>query len=123
MGSLALLVDVGVLYLAKPALGVYGGRVLSFLAAATFTWWLNRIWTFATAPGLSWMQLLREWLHYLALMGVGGAVNYLSYAGLVAWQGPTDPWPLLGVALGSVTGMGVNYLGASRLLDRQRPSA
>ena len=41
-GLLGLAVDVGVLYLAAPWLGWYAARALSFLAAATVTWRVNR---------------------------------------------------------------------------------
>ncbi len=43
VGTAAFVVDTTVLYLALWAgLGLYAGRVVSYLAAATFTWYGNR---------------------------------------------------------------------------------
>ena len=47
VGTIGFVVDLGVLYVVAPTLGWYGGRVLSFLAAASVTWALNRRFTFA----------------------------------------------------------------------------
>ena len=51
VGAVGFLVDVGVLY-AMHGLGLdlYTARVVSFLAAATFTWLGNRFFTFGTPP-------------------------------------------------------------------------
>ena len=46
VGVVGFGVDVAVLYLVAPLLGWYGARVLSFIAAATATWALNRRYTF-----------------------------------------------------------------------------
>ncbi|RYY93794.1 MAG: GtrA family protein, partial [Comamonadaceae bacterium] len=76
-GLLGLAVDVVVLYAVAPLLGWYAARVLSFLAAATVTWRLNRRLAFAdAAPHASpW----REYLAYLSAMLGGAAVNYAIY--------------------------------------------
>lgn len=81
-GVLGLLVDMGVLWLAVPWLGLYGGRVLSFLCAATSTWAFNRRQTFAPT-GRQGRTLVAEYLAYLGTMSVGGAVNYSAYVGFV----------------------------------------
>ncbi|MGH8328291.1 MAG: GtrA family protein, partial [Steroidobacteraceae bacterium] len=49
VGVCGFVVDVTVLYLALALLGVgpYVGRGISYLAAASFTWYLNRRITFA----------------------------------------------------------------------------
>jgi putative flippase GtrA len=108
IGALGFVVDVAVLYGAL-ALGAgwIVGRALSFLAAASFTWAVNRRYTFA-ATASRW----REWGRYLASMAAGMLVNFLVYA-LVLWLLPAAWWtPGLAVACGSAAGLGVNFVSA-----------
>lgn len=108
IGALGFVVDVAVLYGAL-ALGTgwIAGRALSFLAAASFTWAVNRRYTFAATASL-W----REWGRYLASMAAGMLVNFLVYA-LVLWLLPAAWWtPGLAVACGSAAGLGVNFVSA-----------
>lgn len=88
-------------------------RIPSFLFAATLTWWLNRSWTFRDNPDL---PLLRQWLKYLLAMKAGAAVNLLVYATALVTSDSIYLYPVVGVALGSLAGLTVNYLLASRLV-------
>lgn len=120
VGAAGFGVDVATLALTHNVLGVYGARLLSFLVAATATWLLNRYLTFRHSPAA--VDLLREYVRYMGLMAGGGAVNYLVYSCL-AWrfeQGTS--WLFLYVAIGSIAGLAVNYLGASRWLYRPMKS-
>ncbi|WP_077000270.1 GtrA family protein [Variovorax sp. KK3] len=110
-------VDVTVLYLAAPWLGWYAARVLSFVAAASATWALNRRYAFAARH--SGGSLAREYLGYLLTMLGGAVVNYGVYVlTLHTWRGP---WvPALGVALGSIAGLVINFLSARYLVFRAR---
>lgn len=117
-GTLGFLVDAGVLYLAIPALGLYGGRALSFLCAAAFTWAFNRMITFAERRSGSPLHLELSW--YLLLMLGGGSVNYTLYAWLVANLPAIAREPVWGVAAGSVAGMLVNFALARWLLFHGR---
>ncbi|QQR70077.1 MAG: GtrA family protein [Alphaproteobacteria bacterium] len=120
IGVVGLLVDMGVLMMAVHGLGLdpYSGRLLSFLAAATGNWALNRYVTFKRhdrgAP-------LRQWARYLAANGVGFAVNYSVYGLLVALAPMVKAQPLWGVAAGSVAGLGVNFLASRRFVFRAHP--
>ena len=116
-GLLGLAVDVGVLYAASPLLGWYAARVLSFLAAATVTWRVNRRYAFAdAAPHASaW----REYLAYLSAMLGGAAVNYAVY--VLVLHNLAGPWAAaIGIAFGSAAGLVVNYLTARYLVFRKR---
>lgn len=120
VGVAGLAVDVAVLSLLHQALGVYGARLASFIAAASTTWWLNRRLAFASRSAA--MGLWAEYVRYMGLMLGGGLVNYTTYS-LLAWQLSQTPlWLAIYVAAGSLAGMTVNYLGASRLLYRHRES-
>ncbi|WP_431274505.1 GtrA family protein [Variovorax ureilyticus] len=115
VGAIGFVVDVGVLYLASPHLGWYGGRVLSWTAAATATWLLNRRFTFrARRSGAS---IVREYAHYMLTMLGGALVNYAAYVLTLRWAGGS--WgPALGVAVGSCAGLVVNFLSARYLVFR-----
>ncbi len=115
-GGLALLVDIAVLYALKGAMGYYGARAVSFWCAATFTWWFNRTFTFqGTKPSSIWA----EYLAYLSSMVVGGVLNYGAYVlSLQAFE-VVRAHPELGVAIGSLAGLGFNFLSARRILRKQ----
>ena len=112
-GGLALFVDIGVLHLCQPYLGVYGGRAVSFLAAASFTWLFNRHITFkGPKPG----SIVREYLTYLSSMLVGGAINYGAYVASLHAFDAVRAQPAWGVAIGSLAGLTVNFLSARRIM-------
>lgn len=117
VGAIGFVVDVAVLYLAAPLLGWYGARVLSFLAAATATWVLNRRYTFSARNAGN--SVLREYLGYMVTMLGGAVVNYGAY--VLVLHGFSGPWaPAAGVALGSCAGLVVNFLSARYLVFRAK---
>lgn len=120
VGGIGFLVDAGLLWLLlKAGFGYYGGRLLSFLAAATATWILNRSFTFrrespsATHPA-------GEWLAYLGLMVIGGVVNYGTYAATIELSELVRRFPVLGVALGSIAGMLINFWTAKTMVFERK---
>ncbi|MDA7418371.1 GtrA family protein [Xenophilus arseniciresistens] len=119
-GVLGFVVDAGVLYLLAPWLGWYGARVLSFWAAATATWLFNRRYTFADGAARGGAALWREYGGYLLAMLGGAAVNYGCYALALQLLPPAGWVPLLGVAVGSLAGMGINFLSARWLIFRRQ---
>jgi putative flippase GtrA len=118
VGAIGFVADATTLVVARDWLGVYGARVLSFLVAVTVTWLLNRQFTFKGRE--AGVGILGEYARYFGLMAAGGIVNYATYS-LLAWQFDQGPLALvLYVGAGSIAGLLVNYLGASRLLYRRR---
>lgn len=113
-GAAGFLVDVGVLYAVAPLVGWWAGRVLSFLAAASATWQMNRRLAFADARAES-RSGWRQYLRYLASMLGGAAVNYAVYAATLHAVSAGYA-AALGVALGSVAGLAVNFLSARFLI-------
>jgi len=105
IGIGGFVVDTLVLYTVKGALGLYLGRVVSYFAAATFTWALNRRFTFVT---LRPAPRFKQWLEFLAANAVGAVVNYAVYSALVAWTSAAD-MPVLAVAAGSIAGLTFNF--------------
>ena len=107
VGFAGFLVDSGVLYLLKASLGLYLGRVLSFICAVISTWLLNRYITFRQRR--SGMSLNRELQNYFMMMVGGGVINYCVYAALIYYSNTVAEQPIWGVAIGSLAGMLVNY--------------
>jgi putative flippase GtrA len=115
VGIGGLIVDTAVLYAAMNllglGLGLYSGRVVSYLAAATFTWAANRHFTFAqTDPSHPAFQ----WLKFLAANGLGAVVNYGVYAALVTFVPLAAIYPVIGIAAGSVVGLTFNFNASKR---------
>ena len=120
VGVIGLVVDVVVLYLLAPLLGWYVARVVSFLAAATTTWAFNRRYTFAASASAG-RSIWREYFGYLATMAAGAVLNYGAYVLTLHWV--EGRWAAaLGVALGSIAGMGANFLSARYLIFRSHRS-
>ncbi len=117
VGIAGLLVDMAALRLLLNGIGLdfYSARVLSFLAAATTTWALNRRFTFREA---NHAPLLRQWAAFVAANSLGGVVNYTVYAALVSTLALCARWPEIGVAAGSVAGMFLNFAASKRLIFR-----
>lgn len=113
VGTAGFVVDAAVLTAAMAWLGLgpYGGRVVSYLAAVTFTWAMNRRFTFA---GVDPRPRAAQWGRFVAVNGVGALVNYGTYAALVALVPLVAAWPVLGVAGGSVAGLVFNFTFSRR---------
>ena len=87
VGTAGFGLDTALLYLGMWLLGLgpYSARLISFLVAASATWVCNRVFTFGDADQSDpW----RQWRRYLATNAVGGAVNYGTYAAIVAMLRP-----------------------------------
>jgi putative flippase GtrA len=118
-GVLGLIVDAGVVQLLVGMFGwnPYAARVVSFLLAATVTWWWNRRKTFATRH--SGLSARHEWLRWMGLMGAGAVVNYGVFA-LLLWLVPSlHPWPAIPTAAGSAVAALVNFATARGMLFKQ----
>jgi len=115
VGVVGFGVDVAVLYLLMNAtdLGPYVSRVLSFLSASSTTWALNRNFTFR---GQHDGSLWRQWAKFVATNSVGGALNYSTYAALIAYSPLVAAHLVLGVAAGSIAGMFFNFTAAKKLV-------
>jgi putative flippase GtrA len=118
-GGIGFIVDAGIVQMLVTFAHVnpYFGRIISFLVAATVTWWWNRSHTFAARH--SGRSVLTEWLHWMALMGGGAAVNYGTFAICLLAIPSWHKWPVLAVAVGSAFAAGVNFVSARTLLFRR----
>ena len=123
VGTFGFVVDAGVLWLALHAagLGLYTGRVVSFICGATATWYCNRSFTYRDRQKSQ--RLHREWLRYMGASIVGAAANYATYAAVVASIPFTARHPTLAVAAGSLAGLLFNYSSYSRFVFPSGPKA
>jgi putative flippase GtrA len=122
VGVVGFVVDAGVLQLGlQLGAGPWLGRVFSYLAAATVTFSLNRIWTFRMADRSR--PFARDWSVFLLVNLVGFVCNYGTYAVLIAGVPSVREMPVLGVAAGSLAGMAGNFLLSRRYVFRRRYEA
>lgn len=108
VGVIGFFVDVGVLLTAMTwlGMGIYVTRIVSYLTAATTTWFLNRYFTF---PEHRSDKFATEWLRFIMANSIGGAINYAVYAIYMTHTYVCGAQPIVGVALGSVSGLVANY--------------
>jgi putative flippase GtrA len=107
VGALGFIVDFSVLYLAVNAagLGTLGGRLLSFVIAASVTWKANRHFTFAASEE----NARRQWLRYLTTTAIGGAVNIGIYRLWLMFTSHDNLNLFLAVVAGSAAALIVNF--------------
>lgn len=119
-GVAGFVVDASILYVGlATGLGPFVGRAVSFCCSVWVTWRINRRWTF-TAPQGSEQSAWGEWRRYLVAMSGGGLVNYGVYSATVIALYGFPFGPLFAVAVGSLAGMVVNFVGAKLWVFERR---
>ena len=117
VGTLGFLIDTAVLYAALSlGAGLYLGRILSYVAAASANWALNRAWTFREADR---GHRGRQWTMFLLVNLLGFAINYGTYLLLVTFWPLAVRYPVLAVAAGAIAGLGGNFLLSRRFVFRR----
>lgn len=117
VGSIGFIVDAGVLHILVSGHGTdpYASRLFSYLLAASCTWVLNRHFTFR-AYGAAQIHL--EWMRYVTLNALGGAMNYATYALCLLTIDIIRNYPVLGVMVGSAVGLIINFSASKYLVFR-----
>lgn len=117
VGALGFLVDAGTFALAleRFELSPYAARLAAFTAAATFTWLLNRRYTFADRRS---GDRTAEFGRYALASAVAGSVNLGAYAVTLWLTGTAWPWPYIALATGVGAGLLVNFLLYDRIVFR-----
>ena len=119
IGGAGFVVDTSVLYAALSlGFGLYAGRVISYLAAVTFTWAFNSRYTFKKRPTAT--SRFKQWQRFAVSQLSGAAINLGVYGGLVRMSRNCADHPVIGVAIGSLMGLMANYLAARRFVFRER---
>lgn len=109
-GAIGFSIDASILY-ALVALGfdAYLSRVISFSAAVTITWLINRSWTFRSTENT---ENNNRFLRYLLVQMTAVSVNYAFYAAVLAFIPVTPANAVFALAVGSIFGLIVNFAGA-----------
>lgn len=113
VGALGFLVDATTLTLLLNAFPTGVARFMAFAVAVTFTYALNRRFTFNARgqPGV-----LTSYVKFIAANSGGGLLNLAVSTTLLKLSLPIVSHPFLAVAAGSVSGLLVNYLLSSRFV-------
>jgi putative flippase GtrA len=115
VGLAGFAVDAAAFYALWAALGFYGARALSYLAAASTTWALNRAWTFRGAgSGRVW----RQWGRFVVLNLAGFVLNYGTSALLYEHVALCRAYPVLAIFAGALAGMTANFTLARAVVFR-----
>lgn len=121
IGAIGFIIDVTSLYLAMHflGLGLYSGRLFSYIIAASCTWALNRLFTFDSHPD---DKKIKQWGKFLLINTLGGSVNYLTYALLVSQFNLFNTYPALAVALGTIPSLIINFSASRKWIFTQQNS-
>jgi putative flippase GtrA len=87
----------------------YNARALSFTAAVTATWSLNRRWVFSRTSDVT-----REYGAYFGVQTVGAGINLGTFALVIAVVPSLARYPVVPLAAGAALALVFNYAAASR---------
>jgi putative flippase GtrA len=129
VGSVGFLVDASVLQILVSCFdgGLLVSRVFSYLAAATVTWFLHRVYTFryhhtsSDNYSASPRALLSQWSRFILANGIGASLNYGIYAFFILNSALCRENPVIGVAIGSLVAMVFNFVISKRFVFKENP--
>jgi putative flippase GtrA len=118
VGFAGFIVDAAILSILVHARGWdhYTARALSFPAAVTVTWYLNRNWVFSRTSDLT-----REYGAYFGVQVLGAAINLGTYALVIAVIPKLARLPVLPLAAGAALALLFNYSAAGRWVFAASP--
>ena len=117
VGSLGFLIDTAL------TLGLIRGlewtpplaRVPAFLLASLATYALNRTWTFRSGKSVGFVA---GWLRYVVSTVGSSMLNYLVYFQIVSLFGNSTWQIAVGIALGSLLGLLLNFTVSNKVVFR-----
>ncbi len=109
VGAVGFAIDAGILAVFFHVFdwGHYASRLVSFAAAVTVTWLLNRIWTFAHRAT---DRPLKEYVTYLLVQTLGSVLNLGIYAVCITSSEVMHRYPVLALACGAFVAMIFNFV-------------
>jgi putative flippase GtrA len=119
VGGIGFIVDAAVLTLLANGLGwdPYTARLLSFAIAVTVTWYLNRHWTFS---GQASSKTKVEYARYFTVQSIGALINLGIYGICLETSPLMAKYPVLALAVGSVTAMFFNFYASRYFVFTQK---
>ena len=117
VGTAGFAVHASVLNLMVFVVGMnrYAGWLAGFAVAVTTTLLLNRVFTFRRP---SHHGPWRQAVIYLVVQGAGAAANFATYAAAIAIFPPLGRILLIPLAMGSIAGLCLTFLGSKHLAFR-----
>ncbi len=106
VGGMGFVVDNSVVYATHNLIGPYWAGALSYPIAATFTWAVNRAWTFR---GQGSGPAHHQWAKFVATNLLGFVLNRGTYFTLIALSPLFAHNLWLALAAGTGAGMFVNF--------------
>ncbi len=121
IGGLGFIVDGGILTVLN---GVYGiellpARLVSFSAAVTTTWFLNRQRTFADSKD---DRLVSEWGRYAAVNSIGSILNMGIFFWLIAHYEVLAETPLVPLGIAASVALVFNFVASKYVVFGQQQS-
>jgi putative flippase GtrA len=96
----------------------YAARALSFAAAVTVTWALNRRWVFVRTDDAT-----REYGAYFGVQAIGACLNLGTYAAVILVFPSLARIPVLPLTAGAALGFVFNYSALARWVYAAAPAA
>jgi putative flippase GtrA len=96
----------------------YTARALSFAAAVTVTWALNRRWVFTRTDDAT-----KEYGAYFGVQAIGACINLGTYALAILAFPSLARIPVLPLLAGATLGFAFNYYSIARWVFGSAPSA
>jgi putative flippase GtrA len=107
VGAVGFGVNVSAVYAVRAFVGLYVAGLVAWLAAATVTWLLNRVWTFKERARTA--ALHRQWAMFVTANLVGFLLYYGTYVALVTFSAFFAAEPVAAVFAGMLAGVAANF--------------
>lgn len=115
VGAIGFLIDASILTLLMTGFGFdhYTARAISFTAAVTATWYLNRRWVFErNAVPMSG----REYTSYLFVQFIGAVINLSVFVVVIEFVPRLARLPVIPLAIGAAVALLFNFSASSRFV-------
>jgi putative flippase GtrA len=121
VGFVGLFVNITVMNDTRSLVSLQLAGALAYVAAASVTWALHRTFTFrGHAPRrVRRVDIGRQWLVFVAVNVVGGAVYYGIFWSLTTHVAPCRANPVIAICAGGTVGLIVNFLMSRSFVFRQ----
>ena len=117
VGAIGFVVDGGILTLLHSLydFSLLHARLVSFAAAVTVTWYLNRQHTFGASKDA---LAIHEWSRYAVVNGIGALLNLGLFLWLVYHFSVLAAWPIIPLAMAASVALVFNFFASRHLAFR-----
>jgi putative flippase GtrA len=121
IGGIGFVVDGGILTVLNSVydFDLLPARVVSFSAAVTTTWFLNRQRTFAASKNT---KVVSEWGRYAAVNSIGSVLNMGIFFWLIAQNEALRRMPLVPLGIAASIALVFNFVASKYIVFRRQQS-